>query len=314
MFDFFARHKIPDRESVRDVHFTTVNPGLSSRCHWLSIEAQQPALLKSVVSVRYDPGQRRFVGTTENVARLALDLSHVRPGGPITAQWDGQKIEGIREPDGERRIWFQRTGDRWKQTGQPSPALKGPHRSGPFKEAFSHRMMFVYGIRGTAAENAWALAKARFDAETFWYRGNGSIDIVSDRQFDPDRDRERSVILYGHADSNGTWASLLADSPVQVRRGWLRLGRRELRGDDLACLFLRPRPGSDRACVAAVSGTGLVGLRLTERASYFVAGVAYPDCTVFGADTLTKGNDGVRVAGFFGNDWSVEAGEFVWRE
>jgi hypothetical protein len=29
---------------------------------------------------------------------------------------------------------------------------------------------------------------------------------------------------------------------------------------------------------------------------------------------LTDGSAGVRVAGFFGLDWSVDRGEFAWRE
>ena len=41
--------------------------------------------------------------------------------------------------------------------------------------------------------------------------------------------------------------ALLADSPVQVRRGLVTVGDRGEGGEDLACLFVRPRPGSDRA-------------------------------------------------------------------
>jgi len=63
-----------------------------------------------------------------------------------------------------------------------------------------------------------------------------------------------------------------------------------------------------------ISGTGVSGLRLTDRVPYFIAGIAYPDCCVFGVDSLTKGRAGVRAAGYFGNDWSVENGEFAWRE
>jgi hypothetical protein len=29
---------------------------------------------------------------------------------------------------------------------------------------------------------------------------------------------------------------------------------------------------------------------------------------------LTEGSAGIRVAGFFGLDWSVERGEFAWRD
>ena len=174
-------------------------------------------------------------------------------------------------------------------------------------------MIFVYGTRGTPEENAWALNKARFDAESFWYRGNGSVDVIPDVAFNLHAAPDRGVILYGNADSNGAWPALLADSPVQVRRGEIKLGSRSSTGDDLACLFLRPRSGSAVACVAVVSGTGVTGMRLTDRLPYFLSGVEYPDVTIIGSEMLKQGSKGFRAAGFFGVDWSVESGEFAWR-
>jgi hypothetical protein len=248
------------------------------------------------------------------VARLALKLNHVKPGGKITVELDGQKVENISRPEREQKIWFERADQKWALSTAAPLSQKGPHRYGPFKEAFGNNMIFVYATKGTAEENAWASAKARFDAETWWYRGNGSVDIVADTEFQAVKDQDRSVVLYGNADNNAAWASLLAQSPVQVRRGVVKIGQREQRGEDLACLFCRPRPGSDRASVAVISGSGVVGLKLTDRVPYFMAGVAYPDCTVFGPETLAKGIDGVRAAGYFGNDWSVDQGEFAWKE
>ncbi len=55
-------------------------------------------------------------------------------------------------------------------------------------------------------------------------------------------------------------------------------------------------------------------MRLTERLPYFVSGVAFPDLTVIGSEMLETGLAGVRAAGFFGNDWSIDRGEFVFRE
>ena len=101
----------------------------------------------------------------------------------------------------------------WRVTDKPSPSLKSPERCGPFREAFRNRVLFVYGTRGTAAENAWAYAKARFDAETFWYRGNGSIDLVADTAFDPRVERERSVVLYGNRQSNAAWSTSYSSKP-----------------------------------------------------------------------------------------------------
>jgi predicted esterase len=313
MFDFLAHHTIPDDESVRQVDFSTADPGVSAWCHWAGIEAQTHPLQLSSLSVRCDPGRRRFVGTTTNVARLSLRLAPLRGEESLQVELDGQKLDGIPFPVA-RQLWLARVGERWQLIPPPSPALKGPERCGPFKQAFRHRMLFVYGTRGTAAENAWAFAKARFDAETFWYRGNGSIDVVADAAFDASKDPDRSVILYGNAQTNAAWSSLLADSPVVVRRGSLRVGSRTVTGGDLACLFLRPRPGSKQAEVGVVGGTGPVGMRLTDRLPYFSSGVEYPDLLVLGPETLAQGSKGVRAAGFFGADWSVDTGEFVWQE
>ena len=239
---------------------------------------------------------------------------------PSAVELDGQSLRAISPANdkGSIRIWLTRKGSTWSASSDPpSSALKGPHRYGPFKEAFRDRFVLVYGTRGTAAENAWALARARYDAELFWYRGNGSVDLVADRVLlDPARKAEfqdRGVILYGHAESNAAWPALLADSPVQIRRGGVRIGRRELSGDDLACLFVRPRPDSNQAAVAVVSGTGMSGLRLTERLPYFLSGVAYPDCSVFSAHELENGDAALQAAGFFGIDWGVDSGEFAWK-
>ena len=35
IFDFFARHKIPDNQSVLDINFSTMNPGVSASSHWV---------------------------------------------------------------------------------------------------------------------------------------------------------------------------------------------------------------------------------------------------------------------------------------
>ena len=312
MFDFFAHHVIPTDQSLRQINFTTVNPGISASCHWLVIQQQVHPLKKSVADVRWGPGKRRFVGTTENVARLAFSLSHVQPGQALKVELDGQTLDKIPWPN-DARLWLQNEGGQWRLVSKLSPALKGPQRYGPFKDAFRHHMLFVYGTRGTPEENAWAFNKARFDAESFWYRGNGSVDVIPDTTFNPGAAPDRAVILYGNADSNGAWPALLADSPVQVRRGEVKLGARSSTGDDQACLFLRPRPGSAVACVAVVSGTGVSGMRLTDRLPYFLSGVEYPDVTVIGSEMLARGSKGVRVAGFFGLDWGVDSGEFAWR-
>ena len=214
--------------------------------------------------LRLDPGRRRFQGTTENVARLSIDVGQALPDsravGSLTVELDGQTLSNLSPVSsaGGLRLHLARVEGKWSATPPAAPSRKGPHRMGPFKEAFRHRFVLVFGTRGTPEENAWGLARARFDAETFWYNGNGSVDVVADTAFldagRADEFRDRDVILYGHAEGNAAWPVLLGDSPVQVRRGQVRIGGRTVSGDGLACLFCRPRPGSDRASVGVVAG------------------------------------------------------------
>ncbi len=91
-------------------------------------------------------------------------------------------------------------------------------------------MVFVHGTKGTPEETAWALAKARFDAESFWYRGNGSVDVIADTELRRSGYADRGVILStGHADMNAAWTVLLAGSPVEVRAGVVRVGDRSVK-------------------------------------------------------------------------------------
>src|SRR5205823_4587802 len=92
MFDFFAHHALPDDEQIRQIDFATMNPGVSATCHWATIVAQIRPLERSSVSIRCDPGKRRFAGTTRNVAELALDLSSIGSERPDSVELDGQRV------------------------------------------------------------------------------------------------------------------------------------------------------------------------------------------------------------------------------
>ncbi|MBN2448667.1 MAG: prolyl oligopeptidase family serine peptidase [Phycisphaerae bacterium] len=314
MFDMFARRRIPADYELREVEFTTINPEISATCHWATIWAQQRPYMPSTVKLRCDPWKRRFTGTTDNVATLMLSLDHMMPDQPVSVTLDEQTLDALEWPACDGCLWLARDGDTWKRVTRPDAAHKSPRRYGPFKHAFNHRFVFVVGTQGTAEENAWALAKARYDAESFWYRGNGSIDTVLDSDFRPEAYVDRSVILYGNADSNGAWSRLLGDCPVQVKGGSIRVGTREFTDDNLAALFVYPRADSDVACVGAVGGSGITGMRLATRLPYFVSGVAYPDCVVLDPAMLAGQPGGVRAAGFFGVDWTVETGDFAWSD
>jgi hypothetical protein len=314
MFDLFARHALPPATAVRDVEFVTANPGVSSRCHWLAIEGQIQHLDISKAHIHVWPHQRTFKGTTENVAVLRIDVGHLMAKEPVTVELDGQTIDNVPYPEGAGSLWFERKDDHWRRIEKPSLRHKGPHRYGSIKDELKHCFIFVYGTKGTPEENAWAFAKARYDAETFWYRGNGSVEILADSAFEPSHYPDRTIVLYGNAETNRAWPILLSDSPVQVHRGQVRVGTRSFEGDDLTAFFIQPRRDSDIASVIAVSGSGLAGMRAAYSVSFFRSFVRYPDCLVTRVDREQAGRTENVAVGFFGLDWSVDNGEFCFSD
>ena len=61
----------------------------------------------SRIDIQFDPGKRRFKGTTENVATLRLDLASVPRGEKVVVELDKQKIENI---DWAETLWLQNEG------------------------------------------------------------------------------------------------------------------------------------------------------------------------------------------------------------
>jgi hypothetical protein len=251
MFDFFARHRRPGIDEVRRIRFMTPSSRVSAWNRWVCIASQQRPFVMSSVDLVLEPLSRRVAGTTQNVATLGLDLAHVG----LDSVWidlDGEQLT-LALPSGGK-IWLARD-ETWHRLTAPDPASKGMHRDGSFREAFGNRVQLVYGTGGTPEEDAWALAKARYDAEYLWYRGNASVDVLPDSLFDPAAEPERNVILYGNTDTHAHWRGLWNDDVVSVARGRVRIGARSLDGDGLGVLAVRPRPGSARASVGIVSGT-----------------------------------------------------------
>ena len=318
LFDFLRQNRLPVPDAVTRVAFATLNPAIHSRTHWVEVETQLQSLLPSHVEAVLEEEPRRIVVTTGNVAALALHRPAAwgrlepDPGDSVRVRIDGQDIDTTWGGRGALR--FEQRSKTWSEVAD-SPwklGMKSPRHAGPFKEAFRNGFWFVYGTNGDDVRDAILFQQARLAAEVFAYRGNGNVRLVSDAELG--QLRGTNLVLFGNADDNRAWSRLLGDSPVRVSDGLVAVGERALEGDDLACLLVRPLAGtSGGASVAAVAGTGDAGARLAAVLPYFVSGVAYPDWTVIGADMLERGTEGIRAAGFFGPDWSLERGRSAWR-
>ena len=155
-------------------------------------------------------------------------------------------------------------------------------------------MVFVYGTAGNANEDRWAYNKARYDAEVWYYRANGSADIIPDHDFDPGKFPDRGVILYGNAATNSAWSKLLSKCPIQVTRDRITFGSHVFNGEDLATYFVWPRHDSNIASVAVIAGTGMQGMKAAEANQYFAAGSGFPDYIIFSTEMLRSGAAGIK--------------------
>lgn len=262
----------------RELRFMTLNPAISGRMDMVEIRRQEKKLEPSRVHV-VDNGSTIKM-TTENVAAIRV-------------------FAGIREIDGQivpppitraAFIDLQKVNGTWKTV------TASPMQTGPFKEAMQRKMAFVFSTKGTREENAWSFNKARYDAEQWWYRGNGAVDVIPDTAVRADTLRNRNLVLYGNADTNAAFATTKLAAPLTLRRGTVKIDDRNLEGD-YGCLFATEVGGG---MVAMIGGTTLKGMRSTDRLPLFAAGVAYPDWTVFSPSVWTEGIGGVVGAGFWG--------------
>lgn len=313
MWDLFAKRRLAVPGEVMNIDFTTVCPENSDSCFWASIHMQQVQLEPSRIQLSAEPNHGRISGTTVNVSRLRLDVAKIlHASGEVILTLDGDAELAAPWPQ-DGVLWLQRAGEKWLLTEKPSPKLKGPHRYGLLKNGMTRNVVLVYGTGGSAAENAWMFNKARFDSEQWLVRANGGFTVLADTDFKAERYRDCDLVLYGNETINSGF-SLLAQAPLKLLQGKAVIGERELSGADLAMLFCYPRADSDKSSVCVIGGTGLAGMRLTERLPYFVSGAAFPDVILYGPELLELGTGGVRAAGFLGEDWQVASGEIVWRD
>lgn len=315
MMSMLESARRPAADAVDAIDFTTIDPGRSSSMHWLSIQRQRRQLEPTRVTIQRMRDERLFVGTTDNASALSIAVEGLPPAGPIGVRLDGGQQVVARWPGEGGRVWLRRTSSgAWRLTDPPRSVEKNPSRYGGFKAAFDRNALLVYGTAGSPQENQWARDKAIFDSETFWWRGNGSLEVIPDTAFSADLARGRNLVLYGSRDANRVWPRVLSSRQFDVRKGSVRLGLRPEQGEDLGVLAVYPRAGTNNNLVGVVAGGGLKGMRSTDRLRYFFAGAGFPDVLVVGPETLQRGAAGVRAAGYFGPSWTTEPGDIVWRD
>lgn len=311
LFDYFKIHRKLPAEELKSFEFITASPGISARSHFIWIWQQLVDTEFSSINVVQNVNDSQLTISTENCRILKLSTAHLSPGKEIQCQLDSSDLV---INTGSDPHWFINNKGSWTPVDQVNLSQKNPHRYGGFKNAFTNQMVFVYGTKGTSDEDKDLFDKARFDAETFWYRGNGSVEVIADHEFDPADYPSSNVILYGNQEQNSQYGALLAECPVQVEKGRISVGDKLYHGSNLGIYFTYPRSGSDKLSVAVIASSGPEGTGAIVPNRYFTSGSGFPDLMLFTSDMLKEGSAGVKLTGYFGYDWSVEKGQWAENE
>lgn len=301
IFELFAESRRP--KDPTSIAFVSADPSVDARHFWLRVDQAIAYGVPVRMRGELDAEARELRVTTENARRIAIEP-------PASFEFDRFVVDGFRfeREGGAADLELLREDGFWRVAMPLGAREKSPARSGPFKRAFDRGFLLVYGTAGSEEESNELLARARFDAETWWYRGNGLAWVVSDAELaalDAAGELgERNLVLYGNEDTNRAFASWLPEAcPVRARRGSIAIGNRIWRGESLACLFVQPRRDSDDALVGAFADSGSRGSRLGYTFETFVSGAGFPDLALVDERVLTEGDAAVLCAGWFDANW-----------
>ena len=298
-FGLFEAHA--QQHTSADFDWRSVDPGIDDTHEWVRVEQLiEYGLPLRIKSVRVG-GTRHLI--TQNVRQLSL-LRHPPDEELTQLVLDGQLFTQLPRVRPLSFVW--NTGA-WA-LGEAQAGEKSAWLSGPFKRAFRNRFVLVYGTAGSAEENRELFERARLDAQTWWYRGNGRGILLSDEEYLAEAAENRNVILYGNRDTNRAFDALVAgDAPFDARRGSIRVADREHRGDALGAVCILPaRSGRKEALVGLCADSGPRGTRLGQTLATFVSGVGYPDYAVYSPEILRSGDGGVLEAGWWSARWQPQ--------
>lgn len=165
----------------------------------------------------------------------------------------------------------------------------------------SFPIALVYGTQGTAEETAALLAEARLDQQLAWARTRGTPLLLSDVQYatallrserdeqnsvTPVHVRDAQVVVYGNADTNAAWSSVVPPAlGLDVRRTGVTRGTTRIEGTDIFGWFLCAKDEAHRARAnAVVFSTGASTARSGSLLHPFAQGIVPLDDALFRRD------------------------------
>ncbi len=302
----FLKNNVRD-EFPQHVTFVSYDLGNNSGSYWVSVSEALRPMGKIQVDAEINAGSS-ITATTYNVKRLSFDLSHMSSVKlPAQIIIDGQEVAMPHMID--TAVTLIRGDKGWYVTNYiPTGRMKRDNCRGPIKRAYYQPFVIVVGTTGTKEQNDLNMELARDLAQRWWYRANGHVLIVTDTDaMVGSKWWGYNYILIGGPSSNSYSEAASSYLPIQMSDSGVWLGDEFIPGKDLAVKFIFPEPLLGQRLILCNWGTSVEGMRLAAGLTCLYSGSGLPDFLVFDKDVKLMGMAGVKAAGFFDNDWKLDA-------
>ena len=160
----------------------------------------------------------------------------------------------------------------------------------------------------------WAYNKARFDAETWWYRGNSALNLMSDVEVKRQQSDLKNVVIYGNPATNSYLKEIapkVRNLPFASNGLDISVGDKKLKED---CGLLWGGVSQTGYRIGIIGGNSSLGCRTTERVPVFLSGVHFPDFYAVTNEMYLRASKGVAAAGFYDPNWEFKPDRFAFRD
>lgn len=288
--EFFERHTRPS-SPPRDLKLKIWDLSAERNFWWLTLLSQERVFSETEVNATWNDSNHLIIETT-NLKAFEVRLHSGWALNKIV--WNDNEIEfEVVEEEGRRLV----------RVGKIDSKRIGDMAGGP-EQVFYRPAIIVYG-------DSTDLHTARLLNHLYWRAANASLPIYSSREVSAELLQEYNLILIAdHQDP--LMKRLLNSTPFRVEQEAITWEGGSVSGS-LGFVTGYPSPWSERQRVLALTTTNS---RMKDKLLFFRpfsnrSGLGLPDFMAFDSNVTHKLMGGVRLAGFYSNDWGLDNHDYT---
>lgn len=309
----FLRNKVRN-PNPKHIIFKTTDIGLNNKNDWLEIDEPERLYHDSLIDAEIKDGT--IIVKTENIAQLTIHLSsELISQKEINLKINGQELRC--KLSGKDSITLHKKGrqfqlkksEKQKFLQRPLGAKnisKSPAFFGPIKKAYFSPFILVYGTQGDSDSTEINLHHARVEAQNWWLRGNGYVEIIPDIELNSEIIHRYNLILFGSPKTNAVTAKIMKDLPISIKNDRLIIDGQEIEKDDVAFQMIYPNPLNPEKYIVIKGGTSPKAEELSGLFNVIYSGSGLPDFIIYDETVKEKGWAAIIAAGFFDVNWKFD--------